>query len=167
MRYSYRDSEWGYWGQSSKCGVQPYIYFVCLHSLWVPSPQSGCPGLKNKKPGKILIACFRHPPCNAKQFPFIPSLGEDTASYKVRLPNGFLNGRRLRMPFASNFTVFPNSMNSCKSLEQYPRWYDILFLEGNGIYFLLPCIPFSSFFRLIWNGILQSYNCWTIRRVLT
>lgn len=88
------------------------------------------------------------PPCNTIQSSPLPSLAEHTASHKVRLPNGFLNGTRLHMSFASNFTVFPNSMNSCSSLEQYPRWSDILFLEGSGIYFLLPGVPSRSFFRL-------------------
>ena len=67
-------------------------------------------------------------------------------------------------PSLLNFRVFPNSMNSCSSLERCPRWCALLFQGGTEKTFPLYNIPLSSFFCCVWTGVPQRHSCVNILR---
>ena len=67
-------------------------------------------------------------------------------------------------PSLLNFRVFPNSMNSCSSLERCPRWCALLFQGGTEKNFPLHNVPLSSFFCCVWTGVPQRHGCVNILR---
>ena len=105
----------------------------------------------------ISSKVFSHP------FP-LPFLEEKDSWTPGPTDQRLLLGFCILRPSLLNFRVFPNSMNSCSSLERCPRWCALLFQGGTEKNFPLHNVPLSSFFCCVWTGVPQRHGCVNILR---